>query len=168
MGDPLVYYSCNCYLAWLIAHEYYDDVHWVWVSPFFGSSTGSLLPPSAPSSTPAGIARRLKEDLRGHDGHSPSIDRLRSVGLPNGASAKHTQGLIDDSQRKEIEAIIERAPDTFFRPLIYVIPTTPSIDDLLIRVDVDDRANPAVPEYRIEELPGTAFNVLELDELWPT
>lgn len=162
MKSPIILWSVNTELAWIINVKYYNDVHWVWCTPDFGSSvsTGNLLnnPPSAQALK---IYRALDEAAKGSDRHSPAISGNR-MGLRRGVESKYAEGIIGESQRDDINYIIEETECIGFKPLIYVIPYE-KVKDMVSTVAVEATASPYSTEYVIEELPGDMFTYIRLD-----
>ena len=70
-----------------------------------------------------------------------------------------TDRLINETDRNEILAIVDAADITDFRPLIYAIPYGP----VAARVRLVQRSERAghSPEYRIEDLSETEFQIIE-------
>lgn len=161
MRDPLVLYSTNTWLAYGIAQTYYDEIHYVWCTPFFSSNASSgydyTIPPS---SSPSQIYDGLYEDVRRGDRHSAKIE-MNKAGILKGAIAKEKAGVINKRQRLEIFAIVQRAETKDFRPLLYVIPFQP-VAKLVKSVAVEERAHPLSVEYKIEQLHRTLFDVVEI------
>lgn len=157
----VLYYSANTVLAGTIAEQYYGDVHWVWCSDHFDESTAPPHGPGlAPSSTPANLIREYREAVRGADRHSAAIARNKA-GIVRGAATKRSMGAITVAQEREISDIVYSADTRSFRPLLYLIPREP-VEHLVTAVPVKERANPAVPEYRIESLPRHLFDVINI------
>jgi len=155
-------YSTNSLLAYRISKRYYNDKHYVWASPSFGSrSTQEPLIGNPVSSRPASRYKQLREEVRDTDRHGHLIQEQR-LGLRTGAQMKHDQGVISKEQRDEIMAVVDAAEIADFKPLLYVF----SLDDVkgvVKKVPVNERAHPLSEEYIIEELPGSMFDILDLD-----
>lgn len=162
MKSPIILWSVNSELAWKINVKYYNDVHWVWCTPDFGSSvsTGNLLnnPPSAQALK---IYRTLDEAAKSSDRHSSALSNNRT-GLRIGVESKYAEGIIGESQRDDINYIIDETECIGFRPLIYVIPYE-EVKDIITTVPVSATASPHSTEYIIEELPGDMFTYFRLD-----
>lgn len=150
-GTPLHVFSCVTQLAHKIAKEYYEDMHYVWCSPKFGSD-------NPPSSTPKTIFCRLEEDICGNDKHSDAIKRNK-MGLRKGAKQKCHDGVITTEVQKEILKIVSKAQLTDFSPLIFVI-SYDQVASLVKKVDPAKRADPFSEELLIEKLPGSDFGVI--------
>lgn len=162
MPDPLVLYSANTQLAYRINEHFYGQIHFVWCSAFFSATSRSIDVEMPPSSTPCDICRSYLEDISRHDLHSTILRRNRS-GLENGMKSKLAERVITEGQYRELEEIIEKSALEEFRPLLYVIPFE-GVRDLVEPVPPSQRAHPFSPEYRIERLPRSRFDVL--DWLW--
>lgn len=160
MHSPLVLYSANTWLAYMIAQRYYGQIHYAWCTPDFDPRSLAFTDASVPpTSSPLEVYRNLAEEVRRGDLHSAKI-KENKVGVLRGATAKYAQGKIGDDQRKEIAEIVDAVQTRDFRPLLYVIPYA-GIADLVNEVPVKDRAHPLSAEYIIEELPRDRFDVIE-------
>jgi len=160
MSD-LIYYSTNTFLAFNISQRYYNGLHFVWVTPYFemwGQTQTYTVPAT---SSPKEIYRSLKREIYGSDRHGTQID-ANKVGLKNGASFKRAANVITESEKNDIFSIVDSADRSLFRPLLYVIPYDRVIN-LVKEVPVNERANPLSVEFRIELLPKSAFDVIELE-----
>ena len=63
-ADPILLYSTNTWLAYLIAELFYNGEHFVWCTPHFDSSSVPLLNYSVPpSASPIEIYRGLRKDV---------------------------------------------------------------------------------------------------------
>lgn len=162
MKSPIILWSVNTILAYQINVKYYNDVHYAWCTPDFGSSvsTGNPLN-NPPSSQVLKIYRALDEAAKGSDRHSSAIS-TNKTGLRRGVESKHAEGIIGESQRDAINYIIDETECIGFRPLIYVIPYE-EVKDIISIVPVAAAANPSSTEYVIEELPGYRFVYFRLD-----
>ena len=122
MADPLLLYSTNTWLAYVIAERYYGGEHYVWCAPVFDprkqSSVDMVLPPT---SSPCEIYRGLYEETKRGDRHSGKITENRG-GILRGAAIKKNCRTITADEEREITEIIESAEIYDFRPLLYVIP----------------------------------------------
>ncbi|HKI00593.1 MAG TPA: hypothetical protein VKK31_01300 [Thermoanaerobaculia bacterium] len=159
MPDPLVLYSANTLLAYRINERYYHQNHFAWCAPFFSVSGDSIDIPMPPSSTPCDICRKYLDDIQRQDRHSSSIHNNRE-GLRSGMAAKREAGVITPEQHQEIERIVSEASVGDFRPLLYIIPFN-SVRDLIQPVPPHQKAHPFSPEYKIEDLPRSRFDVLD-------
>lgn len=160
MAEPLVLYSTNTLIAYRINERFYGQIHYVWCSPFFSSSAPNLLDVQMPpSSTPCDICRRFLDDVARLDRHSPNIEGNRT-GLQKGMTARRREGMIDHEKSEEIGRIIEEASLEDYRPLLYVIPFE-GVRNLVRPAPLSERAHPFSPEYVIDRLPRSRFDVLE-------
>ena len=161
MQHPLILYSTNTRIAHMIAKHYYNDLHYVWCSPFSGSPTQNVFDRvEPPSSSPLRIYRSLHDDVTAPDLHSDKISQNRS-GLIRGASAKRQAGVIDEKTERAIVAVVERAEINFFQPWLYVIPYAAAAA-LAKPVPMEQRAHPFSEEYIIESLPRAFFDIVVL------
>lgn len=161
MKKPLFLYSTNTWLAYAIAEQYYNGIHWVWCSPFFRPhdrlESASAMPVSA---IPGEIADHLLRDIDSGDMHSHLINRNR-IGIARGASAKRQVGVITAEQEAEIQHMAEKAELRDFKPLVFVM-AFPKVQHQLVVIPPAERAHPASREYRHERLRRRWFDVLEL------
>jgi hypothetical protein len=162
MSGPRILYSTNTLLAYKISKRYYHDKHFVWCSPEFGSVslTGELLAANPPSSRPYERYQLLARDVRSGDRHSALAAEQRS-GLRTGAIAKHDARVITLRERDEVLVMVDAADLSMLKPLIYAIPFEP-VKHLVQEVALADCANVTSLEFKIEALPGDAFDVLDL------
>ena len=160
MPDPLVLYSVNTLLAYRINEHFYGQLHYVWCSPFFSSTSLSAIDvPMPPSATPCDICQTYLEDIARQDRHSSRL-RENRAGLKKGVRAKLSEQVINREQYREINNIVKRASLDDFRPLVYVIPFA-GVRDLVELAPPNQRAHPFSREYRIERLPRSCFDVLD-------
>jgi hypothetical protein len=158
--EPLLLYSTNTWLAYRISEKYYGGNHWVYVAEHFERDPNPLMGGAPPSSTPCEIYRRLRDEVDGQDSGSSAKVATNRVGLLNGAAAKFKARTIDAATRKEIESIVQTAPISDFRPLLYVMPYGP-VATLVRRVNIGKKANPFWSEMIIESLPNSCFHAIE-------
>ena len=160
MADPLLLYSINSWLAYIIAERYYRSEHYVWCSPFFNSRTiSSIDATTPPTSNPYEIYCNLLDEVSNGDRHSAKI-KENKVGILKGASFKKQAGVITEGQERDIVSIVDLAETRDFKPLLYLIPfhlTSGSLKE----VPISERAHPLSIEYVIESLPRTHFEVIE-------
>jgi hypothetical protein len=77
-----------------------------------------------------------------------------------GALIRHSRNEITDHQLAEIKDIVALAETRDFRPLLYVI-SFPRVKEAVKPVEIGKRAHPLSPEFIIESLPRSAFQVLD-------
>jgi hypothetical protein len=159
MPDPLVLYSANTQLAYRINEHFYGQIHFVWCSAFFSATSRSIDVEMPPSSTPCDICRNYLEDISRRDLHSTRLQHNRD-GLQTGLKAKLVERVITEKQYRELKNIIAKSALEEFRPLLYVIPFE-GVRDLAEPVPPLQRAHPFSPEYKIECLPRSRFDVLD-------
>lgn len=160
MADPLLLYSVNTWLAYMIAERFYRGEHYVWCTPYFDSrqiSTRTI--PIPPTSSPAEIYQNLYAEVGRGDRHSSKIKENR-IGILRGAVIKKDQGIINDKDAKDIAAILDCAETRDFRPLIYVMPYGVA-KACLAEVPVAEKAHPLSVEYIVDRLPHDEFDVIE-------
>jgi hypothetical protein len=113
-----------------------------------------------PSSNPAEIYESLKAaTLQRPDLHNPDIARVK-LSLKTRALEWYKAGEISDTDTQEIVYLVDHAPLTEWRPLLYVIHRA-SVEPRMADVVPADRANPSCPEWTISDLAPDEFDVLE-------
>jgi hypothetical protein len=160
MDEPLILYSTNTWLAYMIAERYYKREHYVWCTPYFDpSKSGDDDSAVPPSSGPLEVYLSLAQDVARGDRHSAKIDENRA-GILRGANAKKKAGVIDEKQEKEIVSIVDNASDRDFKPRMYIIPYS-MVADIVREPPPEDKAHPLSAEYIIDRLPRRCFDVIE-------
>jgi len=137
-------------------------VNYVWCSECFDASSASKYTPAsliAPSSSPAEIYRELKRDVDGNDRHSAKITAQKAT-FTSLAVQWESAGEITPSQRDDIIYMLENAPFSHWRPLLFVIPRMVVAPRLKI-VPYNKRASYG-PEYIVEDLQRHEFDIIEL------
>ena len=163
MPDPLVLYSANTQLAYRINEHFYQQIHFVWCNPFFSATAPrSIDVQMPPSSTPCDICRNYLEDIARGDRNSRSLQANR-IGLKQGMDLKLADGVITEEQYWELEEIVSKVSLDEFRPLLYVIPFE-GVRNLVRPAPRHQRAHPFSPEYMIDRLPRSRFDVI--DWIW--
>ena len=159
MSDPLVLYSTNTRLAYIINERFYGQTHYVWCNCYFSSEAAPRLEVDMPpSSTPLDIYRGYQHDLERKDRHSDNFRRNVS-GVLRGMAAKRQAGVIGEEQCLELEAMVAQAHPEDFQPLLYVIPFQ-HVRELASPVAPSQRAALFAREFLIERLPRSLFDVL--------
>lgn len=157
---PLLLYSTNTWLAFMIAEAHYGAKHFVWCTPIFDSRAvaayDSFVPPT---SSPAEIYRSLREEVHRGDRHSAKILENKA-GILRGAAMKKQAGAITVATLRNIKAMVDESEIQDFRPLIYAIPYE-RVVKILKEVPISKKAHPLSWEYTINELPRSCFDVLE-------
>lgn len=162
MKEPRILYSTNTVLAYRINRKYYGDVHYVWCAPEFGSAPlGGGAPGNPPTSRPLHRYRQLQAESQAGDLHSSLIGEQKA-GLRKGADEKLKGGVITPPECDEIIQVIDSAPLSDFKPVIYAMAFA-AVKHLAKRVPVAQRAHPLSEEYIIETLAGDIFDILNLD-----
>jgi len=160
--EPIVLYSANTWLAYIIAEQYYRGEHYVWCTPHFDpSSVPSLNYVVPPSSSPIEIYRGLRKDISSGDRHSAKIV-ANKIGILRGVEAKRSVGIIDDDGAAEIASVVEASDIRDFRPMCYVIPFC-LVRDRVRPVPISQRAHPLSAEFVIEALPRDCFDAIGLE-----
>ena len=161
MPDPLFLYSTNTWLAYMIAQIYYREEHHVWCSPYFNSfSIPSSEQTVPPSSTPGKVYKILYEEVFSGEQHSDKIKRNKA-GIRRGANFQEKVGLITEKQKLEIYAIVAKAQIIDFIPIIYIIPFS-LVTNMIIEVPINERSHPLSRECRIEALPRSCFDIINI------
>lgn len=144
----------------MISERYFNGEHYIWCTPYFDSRQHSPRNGTVPpTSSPAEIYQSLFQEVRRGDRHSGKIKENR-IGILRGAAIKKDQGVINEKQKDDIAAIVDRAETYDFRPLIYLIPYSIACDRLA-EVPIADKAHPLSVEYVIDRLPRNDFDVIE-------
>jgi TIR domain len=161
---PLLLYSVNTSLAFRINEQFYRQIHYSWCAPYFDMRRNQIsgIGKSPPSSNPFEIYASFLRDARSGDLHSPLI-KQNKAGILRGAQVRIEKGQITPEARHEIEQILDVTVASDYTPLIYVIPTH-SIRNLIKKVDVSRRAHPFSPEFIIEDLPRSKFDIITTED----
>lgn len=160
--SQLLLYSTNVFLKQIIQTQYRKDLHYVWCSEDFdsrvlpGYSPGAM---TAPSSNPAEIYEELKREVERPDKHSAKIaaQKLSFLAL---SVTWHKAGEITKNEKDEIAYMVNTAPITHWRPLLYVIPRSLVVARLQT-VPIAKRASFGM-EYIIPDLKRSEFDLIEL------
>ena len=161
MSD-IVLYSTNVFLKQHIQAQYQGDVHYVWCSECFDSTTLSTYSPGAlvpPSSNPADIYKELQRDVQRKDSHSSKIT-AQKASLIRLASDWHASSKINVNDKDDIIYMVNNASFDDWRPLIYIIPR----DTVASRLQIVPMAKRAGfgNEYIIQDLERNEFDIIEL------
>jgi hypothetical protein len=162
LREPIVLYSTNTWLAYIISERYYRGEHYVWCSPHFDPySVPSLNYVLPPSSSPVEIYRGLRKDILSGDRHSAKII-ANKAGILRGVESKRLGDIIDEDGAAEIASVVEASDIRDFRPMCYVIPFC-LIRDRVRPVPIGQRAHPLSAEFVIEALPRDCFDAIGLE-----
>ena len=160
---PLVLYSVNTYLAYVINQRYYGSKHYVWCSEVFDARANHRLGRYGnipPTSNPREIYLNLYEEVKRGDRHSAKIEKNRD-GILRGADTKLQAGQISQRQYDEIKKIVDSVEIFAFRPILYVIPYSNIAADVR-EATVEERAHPLSLEFTIESLDRQYFDPIEV------
>lgn len=155
-----ILYSAMTTLAYNINKKYYNDVHYLWCTPYFGSDYQSPHFTVPPSSSPIEIYNTYKKEIDGADLHNTKI-KLNRKGIRKGADTMLRLGKITQEAHDEIITISKKATNEQFRPLLCVISRVEAIP-YYQKVDVNDRANPLSHEYILSNLPHNVFDIIKI------
>jgi len=161
---PLVLYSTNAYVAYMINERYYNGLHYVWCSEVFDARRQYAYGPHAnipPSASPWEVYRAMREEVRRGDLHSANFERLRKT-LADGATAKLEAKLITEARYDDVSKTLDQALLSDFRPVLYIIPFA-GVANLVQEVPIGERAHPLSVEVRIPALPRTLFDIIEVN-----
>jgi len=147
-------------LAYNINKKYFDDKHYLWCTPYFGSDYQSPHFTVPPSSSPIEIYNTFKKEIEGADLHNTKI-ALNRKGIRKGADTMLALGKISQEAHDEIITISKRATNEQFRPLLCVISRIEAVP-YYKKVDIKDRANPLSYEYILSNLPQSAFDIIKI------
>jgi len=159
--QPLLY-STNVFLKLLIQERFRKDIHYIWCSEHFDSSTLSKYSFNAniaPSSNPADIYRELKRAVDRNDQHCNKINEQK-LSFKTLALGWEANGEITSYEKEEIIYMVDNASFNQWRPLIYIIPRK-LVEPRLKVVSPDKRASFG-PEYILEDLKRWEFDTIEL------
>ena len=167
MGNPVVLYSVQSFLAYYINTRYYQGVHYVWCSPYYNCATNAALVPTIPyTASPKKIYERLMDDISITDFHHNKYEIKRNtMGLLKGAKIMLGKGKINDEDYNSIEVTVKKCQEgnaiiEYFRPLIYVIPY--ELNEAHIKsVEINERALPLSNEFIIDELTAGMFDIID-------
>ncbi|MFN4248244.1 MAG: hypothetical protein ACK4EY_11000 [Flavipsychrobacter sp.] len=155
-----ILYSAMTTLAYNINKKYYDDKHYLWCTPYFGSDYQSPHFTVPPSSSPIEIYNTFKKEIDGADLHNTKI-KLNRKGIRIGADIMLKLGKITKEAHEEIITISKKATNEQFRPLLCIIPRLEAVP-YYQKVDVKDRANPLSHEYILSNLPHSVFDIIKI------
>lgn len=150
-------FSVGTKLAYKIAKRYYGNIHYVWCAFDFNNKK------QPPTSNPLTIAKRWMSIAVGGDRHVKEIDDNKA-GILAGAMAKYKAGIINSTQRSEIEQIVSLADYEAFCPVLFVIDTK-KVAGRSIEVDVKDRASDHSIEYKVIDLAEDEFQLIDIYSL---
>jgi hypothetical protein len=158
MGKSIIYYSTNTRIAHTISEKYYNGIHYVWCCPFFFKENHPV------SSTPKKIYHGLIDDVKSKDRHSTKI-RANISGILAGAAIKLKQGIITQEDYDDIEYMLTKDWQfEDFTPLVFVIPSTDSIEYSKKKVAIYDKASAVSDEFKIENLNSADFDVISFHD----
>lgn len=139
-------------------------MHYVWCSEEFDSSKVRSYSPSGhvpPTSNPVDIYRDLKRAIETGDTHNAKIVEQRNS-LLQLAIEWESKGEISAAVSADMSYVVQHHPDFhIWRPLIYVIPLTPSVERRRVAVPLAHCAGLG-PEYIIKDLNDFEFDLIEV------
>lgn len=163
MGN-LVLYSTNVFLKFHIQQRWRRNIHFVWCSEEFDSSRLSAYALGAgvpPTSNPVDIYRELKAAVDKGDTHNSKIVEQKAS-LSTLAIGWERSGEISSNNRDDILFLVNHHHDfARWRPLVYVIPRTLSIERRKQSVPAAKCAGLG-PEYILSDLQPSEFEIIEL------
>ena len=145
-------YSTVTTLAYKIAKEYYNNVHYVWCTDSFDA----LLQPG--TSNPRTLCSRYLEQIITQDRHATEI-KNNKAGILKGATSKLREGIITVEQYDEIKIKVNYAPMEEFYPVVYLIDKR-TVKKRLKIVNPNDKASDASIEYIIADLKRNEFEII--------
>jgi len=162
LPGPLLY-STNTFLSYEIGCRYRSNKHFVWCSEVFDprkQSRNSLVSMVAPTSSPYEIARVLADAVVGEDHHNANIKKYRSL-FKRFATIWEADKSITPEAASEIRGMVSQQSFRIWRPYVFIIPREPiESKRRLVSVKMASRAA-AGPEYKIENLDTSEFDVIE-------
>ena len=158
-SKPLVLYSTNTWISYMIAEHFYAGNHYIWCTPYFDPRQNGRDAAVPPTSSPFEMYRALFEEVTRGEQHSSKIAENK-VGILRGANEKRRSRTISAAQEKQIIAVVKRAQVSDFRPMLYVIPYS-VVAGRLREPPPEDKAHPLSAEYIVDRLPRACFDVIE-------
>jgi hypothetical protein len=158
---PLFLYSTNVFMKFLIQEQYQGGKHYVWCSEHFDPTKLASYDPARkipPSSNPAMLYRRYKEDFESDDTHSSMINSQKSAIITR-AGEWFKDGKITSDDFEEIVFLVDKNRSDW-RPVIYVI-RRDLVEARLEPVAAWERAGVGM-EYRIKDLTWDEFELMEV------
>jgi hypothetical protein len=162
----LLFYSANTYLSHYINKRFYKGQHYVWCSPVFDPTTldnfhewRNIPASSSPHDIYINSRNSTVASGRSLDRHSPFIIQNRA-GIKRGARIRLDNKEITEHQYQMIMYLVENAPLSDYRPLLYVIPMS-IVNSKVEEVPLEETANPLGVEFRIACLNDDEFDALE-------
>lgn len=137
-------------------------MHYVWCAEAFdgtklaGYSGASTI---APTSNPADIYKTVRAECERGDRHSAKISEWK-LNLTALAVRWQQEGKITDQQKQDIVYLVENAPFSQWRPLVYII-SRPLVEARMEAVPAAQCASFG-PEYIVRDLARHEFDVIEL------
>lgn len=156
INDFLLYSTCTS-LAYKIAKEYYNNVHYVWCTESFDAA----LQPG--TSNPRTLCTRYLEQILKNDRHATEISNNKA-GILKGAAEKLKQGIITKEQHEEISARVAFATNEEFYPVVYLI-NKRLVKKRLKVVDANDAASNSSIEYIITDLQRNEFELIRIRDI---
>lgn len=150
------YYSCVPALAWILAHYFYNDEHFVWIAAEYYP----YRLPNPKSSNPHLIYQDLYQSWKDRDEFDKTIVQAR-LNLRMGVLVHESTGKLTQATAAKLRDICDKVDIVFLCPIAY-------------RVEVDNldparlhRAGSAVTlgshEYLVRDLRDTEFDKLFVD-----
>lgn len=154
--EPFLF-SAGTLLAYKIAKRYYQNIHYVWCTVEFNSKCQPI------TSNPFTICKRLLEQITTGDRHSIEI-KNNKAGILIGAKAKLDAGIISVDQYDEINQLVSCADYEAFSPVLYII-NSRNVENKCEEITLCDKASNDSIEYKIEELKGDEFQIINFKDL---
>lgn len=156
LNDFLLYSTCTT-LAYKIAKEYYQNVHYVWCTESFDAAV------QPGTSNPRTLCTRYLEQIIKNDNHATEINNNKA-GILKGAAEKLKQGVISVEQYEEIRIRVAYAPNDEFYPVIYLI-NKKAVKKRLNVVKASDAASEYSIEYIIPDLKANEFELIRIKDI---
>ena len=156
INDFLLYSTCTM-LAYRIAKDYYNNIHYVWCTESFDAA----LQPG--TSNPRTLCTRYLEQIIKNDRHAVEINNNKA-GILKGATEKLKQGVINQLQFEEISARVAYANNEDFYPVIYLIKKK-AVKKRLLIVNPSDAASNSSIEYIITDLKRSEFELIRVRDI---
>ena len=156
LNDLLLYSTCTA-LAYKIAKEYYQNVHYVWCTESFDAAV------QPGTSNPRTLCTRYLEQIIKNDSHATEINNNKA-GILKGAATKLKQGVITKEQHDEISMRVAFAQNEDFYPVIYLI-NKKAVKKRLQVVNTSDAASEYSIEYIISDLKASEFELIRIKDI---
>ena len=150
-------YSTQSLVALYINRLFYGDIHFVWVSEVLHDDG------TPASSSPWKLYLEFW-NIALHNDKGSTLRAKHKVSLRTGADIQHGKGVLDDAQHELVKKFIDSLDTDYssFRPRLLVIDRSDISAGRLIIPPPEKKANPLSPEFIVEDLRPSEFEVLDI------